>query len=82
MVSYKQFCKNKFLILLEDRFEDNYWFKLSYQQLIVYIRNGKIPLEKSLILVTKVSEKYRRDSGMLDINKTARLMQLCESANV
>ena len=56
MVSYKQFCKNKFLILLEDRFEDNYWFKLSYQQLIVYIRNGKIPLEKSLILVTKDSE--------------------------
>lgn len=55
MISFRCFIKNKFLIL-EDRFVDNYWFKISYEELLQILEESKLSLEKNLFLVTKNSE--------------------------
>jgi len=63
----------------------SFWAEVSRKlkaALAAHFQTGNTRSSNLSVLVTKVSEKYRRDSGMLDINKTARLMQLCESANV
>lgn len=55
MISYNCFIKNKFLIL-EDRFVDNYWFKISHEELLQILDESKLSLKKNLFLVTKNSE--------------------------
>lgn len=55
MISFRCFIKNKFLIL-EDRFVDNYWFKISYEELLQILEESKLSLKKNLFLVTKNSE--------------------------
>jgi hypothetical protein len=55
MISFRCFIKNKFLIL-EDRFVDNYWFKISHEELLQILDESKLSLEKNLFLVTKNSE--------------------------
>lgn len=55
MISFRCFIKNKFLIL-EDRFVDNYWFKISHEELLQILDESKLSLKKNLFLVTKNSE--------------------------
>ncbi len=55
MISFRCFIKNKFLIL-EDRFVDSYWFKISYEELLQILEESKLSLKKNLFLVTKNSE--------------------------
>lgn len=59
MINYRQFISNKFLIL-EDRFEENYWFKLSYQELIYFVKHEELKINKSLTVVTKNSDNANK----------------------
>ena len=59
MINYRQFISNKFLIL-EDRFEENYWFKLSYQELIYFVKHEELKINKSLTVVTKNSDNSNK----------------------
>jgi len=57
MISFYKFKQNRFLIL-ESRFEDTYWFRITYEDLMDLIETNTLNIKKSLFLVTKSSENH------------------------
>lgn len=57
MISFYKFKQNRFLIL-ESRFEDTYWFRITYEDLLDLVETNTLIIKKSLFLVTKTSENH------------------------
>lgn len=55
IISYKEFQRNRFLIL-ESRFQETFWFRITYEELLNLMTTGEIKTAGSLFLVTKDSE--------------------------
>lgn len=55
IISYKQFQQNRFLIL-ESRFKETFWFRITYNELLNLMETGEISTAGSLFLVTKDSD--------------------------
>ena len=59
MITYKQFTNNTFLIF-EDKLEDTYWFKLSYQELIYLIKHNILKINNTLTVVSRNSKNSNK----------------------